>query len=300
VTGVVVVDKPRGVTSFDVVAECRRRFHERRVGHTGTLDPMATGVLPVCLGEATKLVPFLTAAHKAYEAEALLGVATDTLDAEGTIVRETPAGHLTREDVERALACFVGRIQQRPPMHSAIRVGGKRLYELAREGQEIERAAREVEVRSLALQSFEPEGARVRIRFSVACGKGTYIRSIAGDLGDRLGVGAHLTMLRRTAVGPFSVDRAVQLEHVAGAPVLGLAEALAHLPTLPVAEAQVRDVRDGKVKAIERLPVPSGLSAEHPFARLLRPDGSLLAVAEQAGASLRLLRVFTLTSGVNS
>src|SRR2546423_1355692 len=140
--GVVVVDKPGGLTSFDVVARVRRALGERRVGHTGTLDPMATGVLPICVGEATKLVPFLVGGDKEYEAEALLGVTTDSLDATGRVTSETNAAHVSRADVEQALQGFVGTIQQRPPMHSAVRVDGRRLYELAHRGLEVERAAR--------------------------------------------------------------------------------------------------------------------------------------------------------------
>jgi tRNA pseudouridine55 synthase len=297
VNGVLVIDKPRGPTSFDVVAGVRRAVGERRVGHAGTLDPMATGVLPVCVGEATKLVPFLMAGDKVYEAEALLGVTTDTLDAEGTVTAEAPAVHLGEDEVARALAGFVGIIRQTPPMHSAIRVNGRRLYELAREGVEIERKDREVEVRSACLTGFAIEGARARVRFTVTCGKGTYIRTIAGDLGVRLGVGAHLTALRRTRVGAFTAERALPLAEVGpSSPALGLAEALGELPALHLDATQSRDVRDGKVKVISELKAPG----EAPFVRLLRPDGSLLAVAEQAGGKLTLARVFTLTNPPNS
>ncbi len=296
-TGVIIVDKPRGPTSFDVVAAVRRAVGERRVGHAGTLDPMATGILPVCVGEATKLVPFLMAGEKVYEAEALLGVTTDTLDAEGTITDEQPAGHLTRAQVEAALAGFVGTILQTPPMHSAIRLNGKRLYELARAGLEVERAAREVVVTEARLDSFAIEGARARVRFTIGCGKGTYIRVIAGDLGALLGVGAHLTALRRTRVGGFTLERSVALDALGPeCPSLGLAEALAHLPSLPLDEQQARDVRDGKVKVVEQLQPPDG----SPFVRLLRPDGSLLAVAALESGKLRLSRVFTLTNQLNS
>lgn len=295
--GVVIVDKPRGVTSFDVVAEVRRRLHERRVGHTGTLDPMATGVLPVCLGEATKLVPFLVAGDKAYEAEAQLGVTTDTLDADGTVTATRDAGAITRAQVETVLGGFVGAIAQRPPMHSAVRVDGKRLYELAHEGREIEREARTVKVHAIELDAFEPP----RVRFRVECGKGTYIRSIASDLGERLGVGAHLTALRRTRVGPFDLACATPLPQIDQAPVLSLADALAGLPTVRVESAeQARAIRDGKLKAVAALAIPEGLSERAPYARLLQPGGALLAVAERAGPSLRLVRVFSLTSDANS
>jgi tRNA pseudouridine55 synthase len=293
VNGVVVIDKPRGPTSFDVIARVRRAAGERRVGHAGTLDPMASGVLPVCVGEATKLVPFLQAGEKVYEAEARLGVATDTLDAEGRVVEERDASRVTRADVEAALLGFVGRIMQVPPMHSALRVGGKRLYELARAGVEVEREPREVEVSEARLMEFSVEERRVR--FVIRCGKGTYIRSLAGDLGARLGVGAHLTALRRLRVGVFTVDDAVPLDAVdrwgPGQPptLRAPAEALGHLPALALDAAQARDVRDGKLRAIAELP----RAARDGLVRLLRPDGTLVAVADQAPAGLTLLRVFS-------
>jgi tRNA pseudouridine55 synthase len=286
--GVVVVDKPRGITSFDVVARVRRALGQKRVGHTGTLDPMATGVLPVCVGEATKLVPFLVAGQKQYEAEALLGVTTDTLDAEGTITGERDAGAVTRDQIEHALAGFRGKVLQVPPMHSALRVGGKRLYELAREGVEVEREAREIEIYDMTLGQVSSEGRTVRVGFTVSCGKGTYVRSIAGDLGERLGVGAHLTALRRTRVGGFTIDQAVALDALTGAtPLVGLADALSHLPSLVLDENQVLEVKQGKTRAVAALPAP-----DSGFLRLLRPDGSLLAVAESHSGKPILCRVF--------
>jgi tRNA pseudouridine55 synthase len=302
--GVVVVDKPRGPTSFDVVARVRRAFGERRVGHAGTLDPMATGVLPVCVGEACKLVPFLMADDKEYEAEALLGVATDTLDAMGRVVRERPAGHLRQEDVEAALDAFRGQILQRPPMYSAVRVGGRRLYEEARRGVEVERAERPVRIDALTLEGFQAEGERVTVRLRVRCGKGTYIRALACDLGEALGTGAHLTALRRTRVGRFMLADAVPLERVGQGRVLDAAEALEGLPTVRLDARQARDVRDGKPAAVARL-APLALAsandggAESPvsgparYVRLLRPEGTLLAVAEEVAGRLSLVRVFS-------
>jgi tRNA pseudouridine55 synthase len=282
ISGVVVVDKPKGVTSFDVVAEVRRAFGERRVGHAGTLDPMATGVLPVCLGEATKLVPFLQDGEKVYEAELYLGVATNTQDAEGEVVSRREVS-VDRARLEAAVPAFVGRIMQTPPMHSALRVNGKRLYELAREGVVVERQARPVEVHAIDVLEFAPPRVQLRIR----CGKGTYIRALGADLGEALGCGAHLTALRRTRVGRFA--EAVALDAVAAAPLMTPAEALGDFPSLLLDEVAARDVRDGKIKAIEQLQSPPGCDG---WVRLLRPDGSLLAVAESAGGRLRLMRVF--------
>lgn len=284
--GVVVVDKPGGLTSFDVVARVRRALGEKRVGHTGTLDPMATGVLPVCIGEATKLVPFLVAGEKEYEAEALLGVATDTLDATGRVTAETNAGHVSRSDVEAALPGFVGTLQQRPPMHSALRVGGQRLYELARRGLEVERATRPVVVHALELVGWAPPRLALRVR----CGKGTYVRSLVADLGAALGVGAHLTALRRTRVGAFTLAQAVALDTIGPATLLvSPAAALAGHATVALGAAEVVDVRAGKVRAVDVLAVPSG--TEGPV-RLLGPDGSLVAVAEARAGRLTLARVF--------
>jgi tRNA pseudouridine55 synthase len=284
--GVLVVDKPRGITSFDVVAEVRRVLGERRVGHTGTLDPMATGVLPVCVGEATKLVPFLMSGDKEYEAELRFGVTTDTLDATGTVTSETNAANVSRSDVERAIPGFVGAIQQRPPMHSALRVGGQRLYELARQGLEIERKARTVVVHSFELLAFEAPMATVRVR----CGKGTYVRSVAADLGAELGVGAHLTALRRTRVGPFTIAQALSLDALtAELRLMSPAEALADHATVPLDDAQVRDVRAGKLRTIAELRAPDGAGTH---VRLLDPQGTLVAVAQADAGKLTLARVF--------
>jgi tRNA pseudouridine55 synthase len=284
--GVVIVDKPRGPTSFDVVAQVRRVFGERRVGHAGTLDPMASGVLPICIGEATKLVPFLVGGEKEYQAEAQLGVSTDSYDATGAVVARSDASAIAAGEVARALAGFVGAIEQLPPMHSAIRSGGRRLYELAREGVEVERTPRRVEIFSASLDSLDGD----RARFTVRCGKGTYIRSLAHDLGQALGVGAHLTALRRTRVGAFRIESAVPLDALTPeTPLASLTDALAQLPSIALDAQQAKDVRDGKKRAIAALVVPPGTND---FVRLLRPDGSLLAVASPSESGLRLARVF--------
>lgn len=284
--GVVVIDKPGGLTSFDVVARVRRALGERRVGHTGTLDPMATGVLPVCVGEATKLVPFLMIGDKEYEAELRLGVTTDSYDATGTVTSETNAANVSRADVERALQGFVGTIQQRPPMHSAVRVGGQRLYKLAHQGIEVERQPRAVVVHAIELVACEAPLARIRVR----CGKGTYIRSLAADVGAVLGVGAHLTALRRTRVGPFGPDRAVALDALSPeTPLVSPAQALADHATVPLDDAQVRDVRAGKLRTINELRAPEGAGSH---VRLLDAHGALVAVAEARAGRLTLARVF--------
>jgi tRNA pseudouridine55 synthase len=284
--GVLVIDKPGGLTSFDVVARVRRALGERRVGHTGTLDPMATGVLPICIGEATKLVPFLMGGDKEYEAEALLGVTTDSLDATGRVTAETNASHVSRDDVEHAIQGFVGTIQQRPPMHSAVRVDGQRLYKLAHRGLEVEREPRPVVVHTMRVLSYEAP----RLRFHVRCGKGTYVRSLAADLGAALGVGAHLTALRRTRVGAFTLDHAVALDTLGPAsPLTAPAEALADHATVPLDVEQTRDVRAGKLRTVATLRAPEGAGSH---VRLLGPDGALVAVAETHDGQLTLARVF--------
>lgn len=206
--GVLVVDKTAGVTSFDAVALVRRRLGLKRVGHAGTLDPDATGVLPMLLGEATKLMAYLADQDKEYVATLRLGVTTDTGDLSGRVLAETPVPALDRARVEEACRPFVGRIKQVPPMFSAVHHGGRRLYELAREGVEVVREPREVVIHLIEVQ----EVAAPRIRLRVVCGKGTYLRTLAVDLGAVLGVGAAVERLARTRVGPFTLDAAVTWE----------------------------------------------------------------------------------------
>ena len=200
-----MIDKPAGVTSFDVVALVRRRLGVRRVGHAGTLDPDATGVLPVLLGEATKLMAYVSDHEKEYRAVLRFGVRTDTQDLSGRVLSEVPVLDLTRPIVEAAARGFVGRIQQTPPMYSALHHAGRRLYELAREGVEVSRSPREVLVHALEVEAVAEGRATLR----VVCGKGTYVRTLAADLGEALGTGAAVERLTRLRVGPFTTDGAV-------------------------------------------------------------------------------------------
>lgn len=206
--GIFNIDKAPGMTSHDVVARVRRITKQRKAGHAGTLDPMATGVLPVVLGKATRLVEYLADADKAYRAVVMLGATSDTYDREGTLTPTPDALMPSREWVEAALERFRGEIEQVPPMHSAIKVGGKKLYELARAGVEVERQARRVTIKTLDLEVFNPPALRI----FVECSKGTYIRSLAYDLGTVLGTGAYLQDLTRTRHGPFSIEGAITLE----------------------------------------------------------------------------------------
>jgi tRNA pseudouridine55 synthase len=204
-SGVLIVGKGRGVTSFDVVALVRRRLGVRRIGHAGTLDPDATGVLPILIGEATKLTPYLVDHDKEYLATIRLGVSTDTHDVSGRVLAEKPVPEISAAGLDDVCGAFVGRIKQVPPMYSAIHHEGRRLYELAREGIEVERAPREVVVRSIRVEAIA--GARVTVR--VVCGKGTYVRVLAADIGAALGCGGAVEELVRYRVGSFRLDEAV-------------------------------------------------------------------------------------------
>ncbi len=285
--GVLVVDKPKGITSFDVVRDVRRALKVKKVGHTGTLDPMATGVLPICIGDGTKIAQFITEATKAYDATVKLGSTTDTLDAEGKVLESRPVPVLTRELIEAAFAKFRGPIFQTPPMYSAVKIGGKRLYELARAGEEVERAARPVTVFELLLRDFSAD----EIKLSVTCSKGFFVRTLAAELGEALGCGAHLCALRRTQSGPFALSQAIPLaELVAQGPELavarlvGLNDSLKDLPVLQVTEAEAARVRHGGL-----VEVAGQLSGLH---RVLEPSGALLSVAEITRGRLVYRRVF--------
>ncbi len=268
IDGLVVVDKPAGCTSHDVVGRCRRIFGQRRVGHGGTLDPGATGVLLVGLGRATRLLRFLAPLPKSYVAEVVLGVETTTLDDGGEVIASYDMSTVGLDDVREAAAAFVGDILQVPPMVSAVSVGGRRLHELARAGLEVEREARPVTVHRFEVGPGPEDGV---CRIEVDCSSGTYVRSLAADLGAALGGGAHLRRLRRTAVGPFTVGRARPLDEVGPADVLAPAAMVSHLP--PVS-ADPEAVRVGKVLEVN-------WEGDGPWAVL---DGEeLLAVYERYG-----------------
>lgn len=209
--GFLIVDKPAGWTSFDVVARARRLLGERKIGHAGTLDPAATGVLPLAVGSATKALEYLAGASKSYLAEVVFGVETDSYDADGRVTAIRDASGLTEAAVAGALGGFRGDLAQVPPMHSAIKVGGRKLYDLARKGEEIERAPRPVTIHRLDLLGWEPPVATLW----VDCSKGTYIRSLAHDLGEALGAGAHLGNLVRYRTGPFTLCEAVTMGELA-------------------------------------------------------------------------------------
>lgn len=297
--GILIVDKPEGPTSFDVVRRLRRLGRDRKAGHTGTLDPMATGVLPICLGDATKIATFLTLDEKEYEGVVRLGVETDSYDATGTVVAEHPTDGLERERVEAAVRAMEGSYWQTPPMYSAVKVDGRRLYELARKGEEVERRPRKVTIERIELRAWDPATAEATI--FVHCSKGTYVRSIAHELGETLGVGGHLRSLRRLRSGPFSIERSIPLATLLerleeGAAIesllVPLREALPEFTEVFLDEARERKVAHGmSLGARDLLEVRAPRLAEGEKVRLVGRDGDLLAVAELQQGKLRYQRV---------
>ncbi len=295
---VLVVDKPRGLTSFDVVRAVRRATGTRRVGHGGTLDPLASGVLPICLGEATKLAQFLLGADKEYEVTLRLGIETDTDDADGAPTATQDPRAVDEGAVREALGGFRGAIQQVPPDYSALKRDGRPLYAYARAGTPIAIAPRSVVVHALELTRFDGPGA---VGLRVHCSKGTYIRALARDLGRLLGVGAHVTTLRRTRSGPFSLDEARPLTEVISAiserrlpdlPIVTPANALRHLEQRTVDAETARDLRIGRRVAWERVTAATTDGVEAPVC-VLDGAGELVAVAERRPDGLaRTIRVF--------
>lgn len=285
--GLVVVDKPAGMTSHDVVARVRRLAGTRKVGHAGTLDPMATGVLLVGVNRATRMLGHLTLTQKAYDAVIRLGESTTTDDAEGVVVARASAEGVTEEQVRSTLARFVGEIDQVPSSVSAVKVDGQRAYARVRAGEAVELSARRVTIHALHVGSVRRDGATLEVDVSVTCSSGTYIRAIARDLGIALGVGGHLTRLRRTAVGPFGLDDARTLEQLADAfdmvPIDDVAKRC--FPTYTVDAAGAKDVSYGR-----RLGLTLGASG--PVA-VFGPDDGFLALYEQKGSTAAAVAVFT-------
>jgi tRNA pseudouridine55 synthase len=279
-SGLAVVDKPAGWTSHDVVAKLRGVLRTRKVGHAGTLDPDATGVLLVGVGSVTRLLRWLSASTKAYTCEVVFGVETTTLDDSGDLVATHDMSGVTAADVDAVLVRFRGDIEQVPPMYSAVQIGGKRLHELARKGEEVERAARSVHVERLELHTTPDP---LVYSMQVECSAGTYVRSLAADIGSALGGGAHLRNLRRTRSGSFSVEEAVPLEAVTVEGLLSPSEALRHLPAARV-DGDIRvAVGHGKVLPCDVL----GVDGEGPW-RVLDDAGALVAVYERhRGATVK-------------
>lgn len=282
VHGLVVVDKPAGMTSHDVVARCRKVFNQRQVGHAGTLDPDATGVLLIGLGDATRLLRYLSESRKTYVGTVVFGIATDTLDAAGVVTSTQPM-HLSHAEIVVAAATFQGEIQQVPPMVSALKVDGKRLHELAREGIEIERKARPITIHDLTVDATNCEGVNPTATITVDCSSGTYIRTLAADLGTALNGVAHLSTLRRLSVGKFGIEEAHTLAAVEerdAEVVLNPAQAVRSMPSIrPNGEMLVKINNGGMFSATEFLTADL-LEHPGPFATL-RADGTLVAVYER-------------------
>ena len=270
--GIAVVDKPAGLTSHDVVAKARKIFGTRKVGHSGTLDPDATGVLLLGVGRATRLLQFLTRLPKSYKGEIVFGEETSTLDSSGEIIRTYDMSELQFPEVREAATKFLGEIEQVPPMVSAVRVGGRRLHEIAREGGEVERPSRTVSVKRFEVN---PTAYPLIYEVSVDCSSGTYIRSLAADLGASLGGGAHLQNLRRTAIGSFEESEAMSIEEVVlRDPIIGMRD----FETVEVSEEVEKEVTFGKILEKDRL----GVNNSGPWA-VVNKEGRLLAVYDNYG-----------------
>ncbi|CAN5633863.1 tRNA pseudouridine(55) synthase TruB [soil metagenome] len=281
--GVLVVDKPAGMTSHDVVDEVRRRLSTRRVGHAGTLDPDATGLLLLGVGRATRFLSYGQSSPKRYRASAVFGVTTSTQDASGDILRRRPAGDLTRRALGDALGDFVGEVDQVPPMVSAVKVGGERLYLKARRGEEVERRARRVTIYSLELVGFRA-GAVPQAALDVHCSAGTYVRTLVADLGEHLGCGAHLGSLRRIEAAGFTEADAVPLAEVTRDALRPLVDAVRELPRLEADEDAVRRVGHGRPLAARP---DLGEGEEVAIVR----DSTLLGVYARSGSVLVPRRV---------
>ena len=281
--GVIIIDKPQGWTSMDVCAKLRGMFHEKRVGHAGTLDPMATGVLPVFLGRATRAVEYAADGAKEYHAVLRLGTVTDTQDVTGTVLETRPVD-LTAADIEAVLPRFRGDIEQIPPMYSAIKVGGQKLYDLARKGREVERKPRPVTIHALELGEQLSE---TDFRLRVECSKGTYIRTLCHGIGQALGCGATMAERRRTCAAGYTLEQAVTLEQVQAAEdptvlLAGVDSCFAHLPALTLTPAQSKCVRNG-------------MAFTYPNEgewRVYDPDGEFLAVCRTEEGKMVTVKSF--------
>jgi tRNA pseudouridine55 synthase len=284
VDGIVLVDKPAGLTSNAVLQRVKHAFFAQKAGHTGALDPLATGVLPLCLGEATKFSQYLLDADKTYLSTFVLGESRNTSDADGEITATVDASHITQQQVEAALEAFTGEIQQTPSMFSALKHQGQPLYKLARRGEEVERKARTVTIFELSLEGFVP-GSLAEVMIRVHCSKGTYVRSIAEDLGAVLNVGAHVSELRRINSGPFGIDECISLDRV-----------------LELGEAQDFDQLDSLLRAvvyaIQTMPMVSldndssfYLCQGQPVVAANLPSEGLVRVAKESGEFLGVAEV---------
>lgn len=276
--GILNIHKATGMTSHDVVARVRKLLRQKRVGHAGTLDPAASGVLPICVGQATRVAEYVSESGKAYRAVIVFGVVTDTYDAEGAIVRSGEVGSLTFERIEEVLKEFVGPQMQKPPRFSAIKMGGQPAYRMARAGLEVEMALRPVVIASLQALAWQPPCLTVGIE----CSKGTYMRSLAYDVGERLGCGAHLGGLERTRSGPFAIEQSNSLEQLAEAVEEGRVESMLH-PMDSALQEYMAIVLDeaGAERALHGNAFGASGEQRTQLARVYDERGRLLAIAER-------------------
>lgn len=284
--GILPIHKPEGFTSHDVVAKMRRILGMKRIGHTGTLDPSVTGVLPLCLGRATRLVEYIQELPKEYEATLQIGIATDTEDATGTIIEQAEQVQLEEDQVVRVLGSFIGTITQIPPMYSAVRVNGKRLYELAREGKEVERKSREVYIYSISDVKMNLSLQFPEIRFRVKCSKGTYIRTLCVDIGKELRYPATMKNLVRSATGAIGLEQCITLEEadklvqkgMLHKKIIPMDQAVAHLPNIRLTDVQSKSALQGK--KIKLTSAPSVGFSEEKLFRIYGPDDKFLGIFE--------------------
>ncbi len=280
--GILNINKPSGMTSFGVIRRLRGILKIKKIGHAGTLDPDATGVLPVCIGRATKVIEFLVEKDKSYHVVLRLGVETDTQDASGEILacREVASSD---GEIREAILSFVGDIMQVPPMYSAVRIDGKRLYEMARQGIEVERKPRPVTIKAIENLKILREGEEVRVIFDVSCSKGTYVRTLCADIGARLGCGGHMESLVRTRTGSFHLEDSITLEEVQKRAddgsltevVLGMEMALTEFPCLTVTDDQARRLGNGMA-----VPCPGSLDEWGSFVRIYHENGSFISIGK--------------------
>ncbi len=287
--GIVNVNKPLGITSHDVVYRLRRILNIKKIGHTGTLDPDAQGVLPMCVGKGTKLAELITGADKQYLAELTLGAITDTQDASGEILERFDV-NVCEEDIIKAAKSFIGEIQQIPPMYSAIKIDGKKLYELAREGKTIERKPRSVTILNIEIRDIDLDANTVTML--VDCSKGTYIRTLCEDIGRSLGCGGHMSKLTRTRSGRFNIEDAYDLDTIAQMAEAGsfefltpVEDAMPEYPKAILAEANARKVRNGIKISVQ------GLELGKTY-RVFDEQGEFLVIAKQGEESLEILKTF--------
>lgn len=298
---VINLNKPSGITSHDAVTVVKKKFKVRKAGHAGTLDPLATGILLVCLNEATKITAFLSHLDKEYIMTAKLGECTDTHDSEGKVIKRVSNFSVTEDEIKQAAQRFTGEIEQIPPMYSALKVAGKPLYQLARKGIEVERKPRKVTVKAIDIVKFESPYLTLRI----SCSKGTYIRSLCRDIGDALGVGAYITELVRIGVGDFTIENSATIDGLSSKndAFYSIDSALKHLPELRLEGSNLKKAKNGNPVKIEQKPgtaegldilSPEFLNSRTLFVRLKDTDGRLFGIGRCAKDLIKIERLLHL------